>query len=157
MICSTDTGNGSVYKTVVWKGCLWLWHLGENGWVGQGPVIGCGGNGLFRCVIFWRLWLVTFTTSWHVFLWQQDTGAQIAVNCVQRAHLVRTVLRDVTARMVPSAPVRTDVAIARQVSLCPSLCAPVRAELMVQFIAGWRETSLYCNTFFVYKFIPFIP
>jgi len=46
---------------------------------------------------------------------QQDTGAQIAVNCVQRAHLVRTVPRNVTARMVPSAPVRMDVAIARQV------------------------------------------
>jgi len=46
---------------------------------------------------------------------QQDTGAQIAVNCVQRAHLVRTVLRGVTARMVQRAPVRMDVAIARQV------------------------------------------
>lgn len=46
---------------------------------------------------------------------QQDTGAQIVVNCVQRAHLVRTVLRSVTARMVPSAQVRMDVAIAQQV------------------------------------------
>ena len=49
---------------------------------------------------------------------------------------MRTVPRNVTARMVPSAPVRMDVAIARQVSLWPSLCASVRAELMVQFIAG---------------------
>lgn len=46
---------------------------------------------------------------------QQDIGAQTAVSCVQRAHLVRTVLRNVTARMVPSAPVRMVVAIARQV------------------------------------------
>lgn len=70
---------------------------------------------------------------------------------------MRTVLRNVTARMVPSAPVRMVVAIARQVSLCPSLCASVRAELMVQFIAGRREASLYCNNFFVHKFIPFSP
>lgn len=46
---------------------------------------------------------------------QQGTGAQIAVNCVQMARLVRTVLRSVTARIVPSAPVRMAVAIAQQV------------------------------------------
>ena len=107
-------------------------------------------NGLFRCVILLEVVNGHLTTFLCMFLWRQDTGAQIAVNCVHRAHLVRTVLRDVTARMVPSAPVRMDVAIARQVSLCLCLCASVRAELMVQFIAGWREASLYCNIFFVH-------
>jgi len=61
---------------------------------------------------------------------QQDTGAQIAVNCVHRAHLVRTVPRNVTARMVPSAPVRMDVAIARQG------LAPVRQATWVSCVNG---------------------
>ena len=52
VICSTDTGKGGVYKTLVWKDCSWLWHMGDNGWVGLSPVKGCGGTGLFRCVIF---------------------------------------------------------------------------------------------------------
>jgi hypothetical protein len=59
---------------------------------------------------------------------------------------VRTVLRNVTARMVRSAPVRMDVAIARQVSLCPSLYASVRAELMVQLLLA-EERLVYTVTF----------
>lgn len=46
----------------------------------------------------------------------QVTGAQTAVSCVRVAHLVKTVLKDVTVRMVQSAPVRMGVVIAHQVS-----------------------------------------
>lgn len=46
---------------------------------------------------------------------QQVTGAQTAVSCVRVAHLVKTVLKGVTVRMVPSAPVRMGVVIAHQV------------------------------------------
>lgn len=47
----------------------------------------------------------------------QVTGARTAVSCVRVAHLVKTVPRGVTVRMVPSVPVTMDVAIAQQVSL----------------------------------------
>lgn len=46
----------------------------------------------------------------------QVTGAQTAVSCVRVAHLVKTVLKDVIVKMVPSAPLRMDVVIAHQVS-----------------------------------------
>lgn len=46
---------------------------------------------------------------------QQVTGAQTAVSCVRAARSVKTVLKDVIVRMVPSAPLRMDVVIAHQV------------------------------------------
>lgn len=45
---------------------------------------------------------------------QQVTGAQTAVSCVRAARSVKTVLKDVIVRMVPSAPLRMDVVIAHQ-------------------------------------------